>query len=350
MSVNVAFFPGWLGSSLGFVAGVFGYRYPLWPNIPGALAGQLAQLQLASDGLSPGPFARGAPSSYIDVLGEIYAPLLSWLRQQGFNVLPVPIDWRLSLADSGPACLTQITAAFGTEPFAMLAHSHGGLVARSCYNVMSGSGRDSQVTRLVTLGTPHFGCMEAVKCLFRFSQYYSILQAVCGWQHWFIPDLGPDFLDNVVATFPSLYELLPSRDYGWLFQTQPGQVAEIYTPSFWATANPWFSAARLASAPAAQNSISNAIPAGRTVVVAGVGYETAIGLDLLNSQTTEAGYVSSGDGDGIVGVGFTQLPNTPLYIVNGRHSLLPSNGQVLSMLYGLLTTGVPAFPPVSVAA
>lgn len=350
MSLKVAFLPGWLGSSLGFVAEVFGYRYPLWPNVPGGLAGQLAQLQLAADGLSPGPFARGAPSSYIDVLTELYGPCLQWLRVQGFDVLPVAIDWRLSLQYSGPACLSQIQAAFGTQPFAIVAHSHGGLVARQVYKQMVTAGIASQLTRLVTMGTPHYGCMEAIKCLFRFSQYYSVLQAVCSWQHIFVPDLGPDFLDNVVATFPSIYELLPFQHYGWLYNTDAGQVSQIYTPSWWARGNPYFSSARLAAAAAVQDGIQNAVPGGLTHCIAGIGVNTAIEIDQSGEQTDDSGYVYSSAGDGVVGLGYTSIPGAPVYQVLGQHSLLTSNPAVLAMLYGLIVSGVPAPGPISLAA
>lgn len=345
MSVNVAFFPGWLGSSLGFVASFLGYRYPIWPNPLAIGAGQLSTLQLAADGVGPGPYAYGSPSSAIDVLSEVYGPLLTHMNQQGFNVIPVPLDWRKSLSILGEDALDVINTAIGAEPFAVVAHSHGGLAARQMYSLLAGAGQDARLTRMVTLGTPHFGCMEGVRCLFRLSQFYSVLQGACGWQHFFRPDVGPDFIDAVIASFPSIYELMPFKDYGWLFDTDQGQVSTLWTDPFFSSANPYFSAGRLAAAPAVQDAIRTALPPGRLHIIAGYGFNTAVQLDTSESQGDSSGYVYSDQGDGIVGVGYTSVPGYPVYYVREQHSILPSSWQVWDLLYGLIVAGVPSAGP-----
>lgn len=344
--VNVAFFPGWLGSTIGYLPSIFGYRYPIWPNPASIPTGDLVQLQLAADGRSPGPLTHGLAVSAIDVIGAVYGPIVQFMQTLGWNLLPVPIDWRLSLQDSGKAALSAVQAQFGGEPFAIVAHSHGGLVARSAYQWLVQAGQGTQLTRLVTLGTPHYGTMQGVLCLFRQQVYYTLLQSLCGWVHFGIPPWGPDYIDATIASFPAIYELMPFKDYGYLLKVAPDQIAALYQSNFWGSANPHFSAARLNAASAGQDWIQPAMPAGLLYTVAGIGYRTEVGLNLDRSQTTDAGYTSSADGDGIVSIGYTTVPGSGQLVLRCDHVGLVQSSAVWQSLYGLVVSGFPGPPPI----
>jgi hypothetical protein len=337
--VNVVFIPGWAGGELGYVRGIFGLRYPLWLNTYAAFTGELIRLQLAPDGVSPGPLAFGAVSGPLGPIPWLYGPICAWMRSFGWNVLTPPVDWRLSWLSSGQQLLVDIQAAIGSAPFAVVAHSHGGLVARAMYAYLQAAGGDAQLTRLVTMGTPQYGTMEAVRVLCRLPTLYRIFQAACAWYLPTIPYVGPDYLDDLLASWPSLYELLPFGHYGWLYSVAPAQAADIYGSGFFDGGNPYVSSTRLASALAAQDWLQTAIPAGRMVQVVSQGYVTPQQLSPPASPLGDRGYTYDGAGDGIVGAGYATLPNVTTYPVSWPHGDLCQSPAVRQALPSLVATG-----------
>lgn len=337
--MNVVFVPGWLGGQLGYVQGIFGLRYPLWLNTYAAFTGELVRLQLAPDGVSPGPLAFGAVSGPLGPIPWQYGSIIAYMRGLGWTVLTPPVDWRLSVLTSGQQLLAAIQEAIGTAPFAVVAHSHGGLVARAMYAYLKGAGGDAQLTRLVTLGTPHYGTMEAVRVLCRLPLLYRILQRACNWYLPTIPFVGPAYLDALLGSWPSIYELLPFGHYGWLFAQQPSQAAELYTSGFYSGGNPAVSQDRLTAALAAQDYVQTAIPSGRMVQVVSTGYLTPQTLTPPASPLTEAGYAVDGNGDGIVGQGYATLPGVTSFPVSWPHNTLCESPAVRQALFSLVTAG-----------
>lgn len=151
---------------------------------------------------------------------KIYSPLLSLLERYGYKekpksglptLYPWHYDWRRDIRDSA----TRLAAFLderqrernGDVEFTLLAHSMGGLVARTYleYAVYAKHAARAMVKRLFTFGTPHLGAPKA-------------LAHIRG-------ELGMLWLsaDQVKRTtndpqFPSTYQLLPPPDEPYLWQ------------------------------------------------------------------------------------------------------------------------------------
>ncbi|GAA4287655.1 lipase/acyltransferase domain-containing protein [Georgenia daeguensis] len=143
-----------------------------------------------------------------------YAALRDWLRrtfdvvtiadataERPANYLEFPYDWRLSnrynaraLGDAVEPVLERLRAVRGNEDVGIVfvAHSMGGLVVRYYVDVLGGH----EITRkVVTLGTPHRGALNALESL------------VNGVRKGFGP-VGTD-LSAFSRSLPALYQLLP---------------------------------------------------------------------------------------------------------------------------------------------
>ena len=207
---------------------------------------------------------------------------------------------------------------------------------------MLASGSDAQCARLITLATPNFGSMEAVRLWWRLPLLYQGLVAVAGWQGWIVGTPGPAYLDQTIASMPSWYELTSWAGEGPLFQAQPAQAAEIYTPQFYVGANPFVSAALLTDAEAFQSYLSSAIPAGRMFSIFGVGTETAYELNPPAPPSRPEGYKYTLLGDGLVTEAQASPPGVPAFAVYGSHGLIPLQPDVWAMTAILLAGGLPS--------
>jgi len=131
----------------------------------------------------------------------IYHGLLRFLMHgMGYDqseVHAIGVDWRRSLTDCIDPVRNAIDDAFtqSGQPVDVIAHSHGGLVARA-YLAKHGGDR---VSKLITLGTPHIGMLDTFEALvhglvlLRFNQQQ---------------------LMTVARGLPSAYELLPvTKDF-----------------------------------------------------------------------------------------------------------------------------------------
>ena len=126
----------------------------------------------------------------------IYHGLIAFLEHgMGYarnEIHALGVDWRLSLNDLVDVVKAAIDDAVATsgQPVDVLAHSHGGLIARA-YLDQNGGG---SVNKLITMGTPHNGMLETMEAM---CQGISLLR------------FDPNQLMDVARGLPSAYELLP---------------------------------------------------------------------------------------------------------------------------------------------
>jgi pimeloyl-ACP methyl ester carboxylesterase len=197
--------PGLMGSALARLAAT-GPGLPIWLDFLGLARGRLGLLRLDADGTGPadGRSRIGATG----VLRKYYAELMIELNAVGWIVHDFAYDWRLDLDASADALARRIDEwCPGGEPFHIVAHSMGGLVARA-YLKRHGERfhshkADARGGRLVQIGTPNHGS-------------FLIPQALCGASDtvrklsWL--DLKHDRAEivDIIDTFPGVYSMLPS--------------------------------------------------------------------------------------------------------------------------------------------
>lgn len=225
----VVVLPGIMGSEL-----IADDHTPLWSTSRGGIAATLASLGdtvrrlRLPDGIGDDHPDDGVEASRLlpdlVALPGLWRPISGYNRQlaalagPGFdlqppdphtpelmpNLVPYPYDWRLSCRYNGQRLAEEILPYLerwrslpgmaGSE-LVIIAHSMGGLVARWFLQRCGGA----EVTRaLITLGTPFRGAANA-------------LDTLCNGM---TPGIGPLQFDltDVVRSFPSLYQLLPTYD------------------------------------------------------------------------------------------------------------------------------------------
>jgi len=345
--MKVVYIPGMLGSNLSWDPGGGAPLQPIWADAGAILGGGLADLDLAADGVSPGPLAQGRVVVPSGLFGPVYGPLAAFLRLVGHDVYVLAADWRLSVITSAAAYWPLISAWAAGQPIAYVAHSRGGLLARAIYAQMVAAGVDAQCQAIVTLATPHYGSMEIPRLWFRLPALYQGLQGIAGWQGWLVGTPGPAYLDQVVASHPAWYELVCWAGEGPLWAAHPDQAAAVQAPAFYAGANPWVSAALLQSAEVVQTLLSSAIPAGRMSSIYGVGYETAYELAPPAPPSSLDGYQYTLLGDGLVTAGQASPAGAATYGVFCAHAEMALRPDVWAMVAAILAGAAPA---VAVAA
>ena len=321
MARNVVYLPGLLGSNLGYNTGPNGSYHPVWLDLFSILTGQMATLQLAADGIHPGPLAEGIVVQPNGIFAPAYEPLAAVMVGFGWNVLRWGFDWRKSvLTQAGPAW-SAIRQFYGTQPFWIVAHSQGGLLARAIYGQMVQSGADSQLAGIVTICTPQFGSFEIVRLFNRMPLTYRALVLATGWQDWQNGTPGPAYLDAILATCGGFYELLPFRAAGPLWSADPTQAAALYQLNTYQSGNPFLDPNQFAAAEVSQTILIPLLPAGRLTTILGRGYRTAYSLSGAALPNADEGYLYTQEGDGQVTVAEGQLPGVPFLILDTSHGL-----------------------------
>jgi pimeloyl-ACP methyl ester carboxylesterase len=90
---------------------------------------------------------------------DIYEPLITAMRAEGYEVLPFYYDWRTHAKDSAKQLGVFADATIPKDQtFDVVAHSFGGIVSRT---YIASKKTESRVHSLLTVGTPHQGSVLA---------------------------------------------------------------------------------------------------------------------------------------------------------------------------------------------
>lgn len=337
--MNVVYLPGFLGSTLGYDEFAGGRFHEVWLDLYNLLTADARFLQLGPDGLSPGPLAEGRVCYPKAIVEAAYEPLALAMEYWGWNVMRVPWDWRLSVLTESRRVWPLIRQRFGSQPFTVLGHSFGGLLARAVYGQMQQTGGDGQLTRIVTLCTPHWGSLETCRLLWRMPRTYRGICLALGWPELVDGAAGPAYLDSTIASWPGVYELLASASGGPLYAEYPAQAASLYKSATYAGANPFASQALMTAAVFDQEVIAGYVPKGRLASIAGTGYRTAESLSGTSPPDTDAGWVYTQDGDGLVTLDQAFVPGCNFLTVNTDHGLALLDPRVWAVVRSAVLTG-----------
>lgn len=312
---RVLIVPGLPGTSLG-TRGMF-VDDAIWLDPGSVLRGRLVELAVAP----------GSPSlTALEVIPSIYLQLKLRLQAAGYDVDFYPFDWRRSVVDLGRE-LAQRVQSEGREVH-VVAHSFGGLVTREA--LRQGA---TNLGKIILLGTPNHGT-------------FSTVQGIRG-DHWLLRSLAAfdgvhttAQLGAVFATFPSIYEQLPTR--------RALRNLDLYTPASWPERGPSPDRNLLLRAPAIQDALAPVY--GQIFVIAGYGHTTVDGVEVRDGAFQ---YRRSTDGDGWVPTSFVELENAPAYYTTAAHIGMTNSGVVLSATLDLLAKGwtdkLPTTRPAGVA-
>jgi pimeloyl-ACP methyl ester carboxylesterase len=271
-------------------------------------------LQIATGRLTALALPSKLPIRATGVLLFSYARLRLKLEIDGFDVDFHSYDWRLGVDELGATLAARITTE--GRPVTLVAHSMGGLVARSAVTMVP----KRLVRRLVLLGVPNEGSFAPVQALrgtYPFVRNMSTLDR----KH------SPEYLaENVFGTFPGLYHMLPS----------PPRVAgvDVTDPRSWPGDGPAPNPRLLAQVAASRAGLAAAD--SRMIQIIGVNQETVVGL-----SRTAGGfrYAMNKNGDGTVPLAMARLRKLKSYYVDESHANLANNVRVIQAITELVRRG-----------
>ncbi len=300
----------------------------MWFNIRALASGGMAKLVLPIDGSAPLHRIHAG-----GLLKLFYLPMQVRLGVN-WNAQLVPYDWRLDIDDLADDLAAAIRP-FEGEPVHIVAHSMGGLVARAMIRQHPDLWASMRVTvdgnqsggRLVMLGTPNRGSFAPVLA---FTGRDSKVRALA----FLDPRLSKRDIVEVLATFPGLYQMLPSTKAGLR------GVEELYVGETWP--EPVVHQQLLDRARGFHEAMDGVGDPERMVYIAGFGHRTVDGIERrrgrLRWHVTRAG-------DGTVPHALGTLDAATTFWSSAKHGSLPKDRQVLSAIDELLETGTTTLLP-----
>jgi pimeloyl-ACP methyl ester carboxylesterase len=324
---NVVLLPGIMGSYLTTVASS-GDEDLIWVSLGRLALGRLERLQLTppdgSKGVNP---AFQVKATGIDK--RTYTRAMLWLRTR-WHVEAFPYDWRQDIGYAADALATFIGRTFGEQPVHLVAHSLGGLVARSficrhheLWRRMRQNDQ-SQGGRLIMLGTPNFGSFAISQALTGIEPLVRLLAAA---------DVVHNLTEllDILNTFVGTYQMLPAPS------KIPAPMQAIYRQQSWGLPSVLQQHLDRALQFHSELEKPETIDPERMIYIAGSGQETLAGLSIVTPG--EFDYTITHDGDGRVPYALGLLPDVPTYYVNASHGDLLRDERVLMALDELLTRG-----------
>ncbi len=314
---NVVVLHGIMGSDLS----EYGVGSPslLWVQVLKLISGAFTRLALDDQGNSANDIR--ASGIYLRYYGSLMVSL-----NQEWNVRPFFYDWRRDIRFAAADLNTMLTNQFPNQPVHLVAHSMGGLVARSFIAKFPGTwnvaGKDGSRGNLIMLGTPNYGSFSIPRLLLGTNDVLSLV-AKMDISH------SPRQLLDVAKTFTGAYQMLPAKGHidglEVLYKSATYSVATI--PQ-----------SLLDGAFTFQNEIAGAIEKDRMAYVAGYNRVTLAAIKDVTQLANDTGYVLSKRGDGTVPHDLGLLPDVRTFYVDEEHMKLPANPKVQAALTELLST------------
>ncbi len=254
----------------------------------------------------------------VELLSDFYGPLLEHLTRT-HRVEVHPYDWRVSVREAAHGLAERLDrlvaeAERTRQPLHIVAHSMGGLVARSAI-ADQGPGASAwrrmaklPGSRLLMLGTPNLGSYEAVRWLTGFNPTQAKL-ILLDFKH------GAKGIIDIVRRFPGLVELLPFAD-------DPNPFADR---ALWQKLKSDLGAdfalvdeTTLRAAKSTWNFVRAAAPDRNMMIyVAGQARSTVVDYQVVeedgDSTRKKLQWIGSSEGDGTVSWASGRLAGVPMY-------------------------------------
>ncbi len=305
---RVLILPGILGSTLAVG------NDTIWLDVLDIMRGRLRELSL--DGGVANVESNGA-------FWPTYLELKFKLRRQGYQAEYFHYDWRKPIAEAGMR-LTQYVRSMAdeTRPISLVAHSMGGLVARSALKSL-GDDAEKLLNRTILLGTPNFGSYAPALVL---ANDYSTVSWMDRLD--FVSDKN-SLVKDVFSTFIGLMEMIP--------EPNSNDGVDLFRSESYPSQSNFGRVSVLKAAAGLQTKLS----AGndRIWMIAGTGIETVVGLERKDDDPKRFTQRLSLEGDGTVPLRLAMLPNAKHRFCRVAHSSLPSNNEVVRATIEILASG-----------
>ena len=330
---NVVVIPGIMGSELTAVDRA-GVSQQIWLKARRIIFGGLARLRLGEDGRIEHDPQYDVRAS--GILKRYYGELLLSLSES-WNVRAFWYDWRKDIDIAADELRAQISGWFDDDaPIHIVAHSMGGLVARTFINShpdrwekmwdTRSEGRSGG--RLIMLGTPNYGSFEIPRAIAGLGDAVRKLA---------FADVTHNLTDllGILNTFVGSYQMLPSP------YAMP-EMELLYNSETYGGLS--VSQSRLDNAYKHHESLKEAIGAERMIYIAGYDQPTYSNIKEISHLDRKDAYDVTLKGDGTVPhrLGILRTSDgkeIKTFYVDEEHGNLASNAEILVVLDELLKSG-----------
>lgn len=318
---NVILLPGIMGSSL-LAVDQNGVEDNIWLSLRSLAFGKLRRLELNPDGkTNKNNEIIKTPSVFGGLFRGFMFDYYS-LALEALQAEPFTYDWRLDIRTSAQHLAEFIRQKFFGQKVSLVAHSMGGLVARS-FIFQFPDLWDTMKGNLIMLGTPNRGSFDAVQALIGENKTIKRLEL-------FDIRNNKESLMRIFHSFPGLYQLLPEKTTS----------AELYQRETWSNFPTVRFDSHLQDVERFHQELTtpSTIDKKRMFYIAGTGFETLVGLKSINNG--EFGFETTSDGDGTVSHKLGLLDGIPtFYDSSNEHSDLLNGENTIKALRDLIETG-----------
>jgi hypothetical protein len=351
-ATTVLVIPGFAGSALDLPRPAIGAPpLRIWINYTELAISGLDDMQLDATGLNPGPLATRALAVNGFSIDGYYRPLIQTLGDVGYVTENRPYDWRISNRIHVGPLQSRMAALDAAGPWAVVAHSMGAMQALLAWSGLAQAGPVKNLKRFVWVDPAFGGSYGAAYCMagghfdeLSWGFQVAVMQGVSGIvtrpNHFLYPlSLR---LDAAVASWPALYELLPSTAAPWALLDRNAGL--FYSKRNW-DENQYFQQQWADFALATQALMASAYSGGLppSVVV------HSAPLTTLSATPTNIGgfarkedYPATTAGDGTLLWSRSSLPGVHALTVGSTHPDACADPQFLSRVAGLIETGLVA--------
>lgn len=332
----VVLVPGFLGSSLSLsIGGVGGVG--VWLNPATLLGGLFRRLALPVDdrplfATGDGFLSPGMP------LAAYYGLLHVYLDNHGWDCISAEADFRRPMTEDAARVVALIREKASAAPVRIVCHSRGGLVTRIALGQLAAAGQLGMVARVVGLGVPHVGSLNAVSALSGRAPLIRHIETLSKYGYGFVARLiDPLPVRDVLRSWPALYQLLPDPGRS---QLPADALAAIYAPATWGpdTLPPY--GPNLTAAAAAWSQIPAVPPLVQWIDIAGFGTQTAVSVPDADAVATGRHWHYSQDGDGTVPVASAAQSPRRKVLTPTQHDMLPNDGRLWPLISTILRDGL----------
>lgn len=302
----------------------------VWVDVLDLMFGGLKKLQL-----------NGATVTATAPIARYYGDIIEFLGQT-HKVVPFPFDWRLPMEKEADRLAKRVQKEFEEakaqgHPVRILAHSMGGLVARTMiarHNALWSEIGAQPGARLVMLGTPNGGSHAITELLVGRSSLMSKL-ALLDVTH------SKEKLNEIVNKFPGVLSMLPVDLREDFFSPETWKQYAKYSENRWSAPG----AERLAKARSFRAILEQSpLDPSWAIYVAGCATATPAGMrinpDKVDSKRSDAiEFLATNRGDGRVTWDSGIPTNIPTWYMDAEHGDLPAYTKAFSAILELLQVG-----------
>lgn len=306
---QVVFIPGFGGSALNYQGG-YGGVTNYWYNPAIMARNNPLSAALATDGESPYPTYGKTLYPAGPVQTNVYSAMLTALLNAGWNPAFWAYDWRLDAQTLANQLVAFLSSANVSNPFSVVCHSYGGLIAQLAYPAYKSSSAKNVWAQSVYLGVPCGGSYWPAAALAGWFPGYSELSLLGRAFNIANPALvnlaAPVYsallvaLGQLVGSWPALYCLLPNAGGPWAAidaNASALQNPAAYSNSWGGQIPRWFTLGANIMATLVTN-LAGSRPTETSFV--GTGTSTLASYKGLAFDPSEDGSYINGDGDGTV--------------------------------------------------